>query len=278
MNQPILDKVILAPLCEDDIRKHLLSLGIDHINKLLVFPSVASTNDYLLEHKFDDEKIVVCMAEQQTQGRGRYGHQWVSPLGVNLYLSMSWSLQTWAEKYETLSLWLLVAIAKLLEKHGCANVQLKWPNDICVENKKIAGILIERKVGGNNKNLIVGVGINVAMSTNKGVDVETPWIDLVSVHPGWQLSRNELAAGMVAVFIEMLNKLEGNQLQNLTSNWNHYDMLLNKQIEFYQQDKKRTACVKGINERGEIILDAEGKLENLHHAHMREIRLIGNEF
>ena len=98
-----------------------------------------------------NNQIEVCVAEQQTQGRGRYGHQWVSPASANLYLSMLWPLsklaravdgsdRDGANKLDTLSLWLLIAIARLLEQHGCTDIQLKWPNDLCVRNKKLAGI------------------------------------------------------------------------------------------------------------------------------------------
>ncbi|MGH1537350.1 MAG: biotin--[acetyl-CoA-carboxylase] ligase [Gammaproteobacteria bacterium] len=276
MSHSFRDRKILAPLCKDDIHKHLLSLKIDHISDLRVYPCVTSTNDYLLENEFDSQQIVVCVAEEQTQGRGRYGHQWVSPSSVNLYLSMLWPLQDWNKKYETLSLWLLIAIAELLEKHDCDDVKLKWPNDICVGDKKLAGILIERKVGGAKNNLIIGVGLNIAMSLNKDVSIDASWIDLVSIYPGWSMSRNELAANIISVFYDVVTKLEENQLSDLSESWSCYDMLLNKKIEFLYQKEKRIAYVQGINEQGQIILDAGGKREYLHSAYMREIKIIGN--
>ncbi len=277
-NEPVLDKeeAVLEPLSENGIREYLISLGIDDISHLLIFPSITSTNDFLLEYQCDSKEVVVCVAEQQTQGRGRYGHQWVSPLAVNLYLSMSWPLQSWNEKYETLSLWLLLAIANLLEKQGCSEIQLKWPNDVCVKGKKLAGVLIERKVGQAKNNLIIGVGINVAMSLNNDVEIETPWIDLITVSKDWQLSRNELVARVISVFYRAISKFEKNQLGDLNSKWVRYDMLLNKKIEFLDQETKRTALVKGIDEFGKIILEIDGKLEHFHSAHIRKIKTIGN--
>ena len=277
-NEPALDneEAMLAPLSEERIREQLISLGVEGIGQLLICSSVTSTNDILLEDKFDSKEIVACVAEQQTQGRGRYGHQWVSPSTANLYLSMSWPLKDWNEKYETLSLWLLLAIAELLEKQGCAEIQLKWPNDVCVEGKKLAGILIERKVGQTRNNLIIGIGINVAMSLNKDVEIETPWIDLISISKDWQLSRNELAAKVISVFIRTITKLEENELEELNLMWSQYDMLFNKKIEFFNQEIKKTACVKGIDEIGRIILDIDDKLEHLHSAYIRKIKIIGN--
>jgi BirA family biotin operon repressor/biotin-[acetyl-CoA-carboxylase] ligase len=280
MNEAGGNRLALAPLLEESIRQHLSHQGLGSIDNVHVFSSVTSTNDYLLEHELGNEQVAVCVAEQQTQGRGRYGHQWVSPASTNLYLSMSWSSQVLPKQLDALSLWLLIAIAKLLEQLGCADIQLKWPNDLCVQNKKLAGILIERKVSPIRNNLVVGIGLNVAMSLNKKVEIETPWIDLLSIHPDWQLSRNELAAKVVAVLYETLQKLEANQLRNLNAEWKRYDMLLNNTVEFLHDGEIKTGNVKGIDDLGLIILDIGGEpgseLKYLHSAHISEIKIIRN--
>jgi len=270
------DRAFLEQLSEENIRKHLALMDVNNIRELLVYSSITSTNDYLLKNVRNDDQIKVCVAEQQSHGRGRYGHEWESPSAVNLYLSMSWPLQVWEKRYESLSLWLLVFLAGMLESYGCTDIQLKWPNDLCVRNKKLSGILIERKVGQNNNQLVVGVGLNVAMSLDDGVKIGTPWIDLLTVKPDWCTSRNELAARVISVIDEVLSKLERNELTSLDAKWAKYDLLLNKEIEFIQQGDKRTACVKGIDEFGQIILDVDGKLESVHSAFIREIRIIGN--
>ncbi len=261
---------------EKSIRRHLSAQDRADIKSIHVFPNISSTNDYLLENALDCKQVSVCVAEQQTQGRGRYGHQWVSPAAVNLYLSMSWPLQVWRQEYETLSLWLLIAIAELLEKHGCKHIQLKWPNDVCVEGNKLAGILIERKVNQTRNNLIIGVGLNVAMSLNDNVEIETPWVDLISIKPDWQLSRNELAAELISSFLKTLAKLEENQLCDLNNKWRQYDMLMNKKIEFLHKEKINIGCVKGINNLGQIVLDINGKFEHMHSTYISEIKPIGN--
>ena len=268
--------VVLLPLDEKSIREHLISFGLNDIRTVDVFSSISSTNDYLLDNELANKNIAICVAEQQTQGRGRYGHQWLSPAAVNLYLSMSWPLRTWKEEYEPLSLWLLIAIAELLEMQGYSDVQLKWPNDICVENKKLAGILIERKVNQTNDALVIGVGLNVAMSLYDDVEIETSWIDLLSIKPDGQLSRNELAANVVSALYATLSMLEENRLIDLSSKWNRYDMLLNKQVEFIYKEKIETGYVMGIDRLGKLILDVNSKLEHLHSSNISEIKLIGN--
>jgi len=262
--------------CIGSIRKYLESFGVDDIRNIQVFSSIPSTNDHLLEHESENNKVSVCVAEQQTQGRGRYGHQWVSPPAVNLYLSMSMPMPVGRQKHETLCLWLLIALARLLEEFGCGNIQLKWPNDICVQNKKLAGILIESKIGNSENNLIIGVGLNVAMSLKNEVDIESPWIDLLMIKPNWSLSRNELAASIVAMITKTLSQINNDELTDLGSQWSRYDMLLNNKVSFLYKNEITTGCVKGIDECGQIVIDLEGRLEYLNSAHVSEIKITGN--
>ena len=289
MSQAGVCELIRSPLCEESIFQHLHDQGQDQImldssGKIHVLSSVSSTNDYLLERELHGKQFAVCVAEKQTQGRGRYGHQWVSPAVANLYLSMSWSLQCMpvhpdnSKKLESLSLWLLMAIAKLLEQQGCVDIQLKWPNDLCVRDKKLAGILIERKVGPARAHLVIGLGLNVAMSSKEGAAIEAPWIDLLSVLPDCRLSRNELAAKVVTVFYKTLQKFEANELRELPAKWKTYDMLFNKKVEFLQDGEIKAGLVKGLDDRGLIIMHIEGesKPEHLHSTYISEIKIIGN--
>ena len=287
MSQAKESKFARAPLSEESIRRHLREqsqdcINLDSISRVHVFASVSSTNDYLLKRELDGEQFEVCVAEQQTRGRGRYGHEWVSPASANLYLSMLCPLQSLhkqsdsSAKLETLSLWLLIAIAKLLEQLGCTDIQLKWPNDLCVQNKKLVGLLIERKVSPTRNNIVIGIGLNVAMNSSEGSAIETPWIDLLSIRPDWQLSRNELAAKVVAVFYETLQMLEANQLRELGSKWKAYDMLHNKKVAFLQDGETKMGHVKGLDDSGLIVMDIAGELKYLHSAHISEIKVIGN--
>ncbi|MFK7816764.1 MAG: biotin--[acetyl-CoA-carboxylase] ligase [Gammaproteobacteria bacterium] len=266
----------LERLDELKIREYLVVNGLSNVKNVDVFSSIPSTNDYLLESALANKQISVCLSEQQTKGRGRYGHQWVSPSAANLYISMSWPFQVWKQEYETLSLWLLISIAELLEQYGCNNIQLKWPNDLCFDNKKLAGVLIDRKVSQTKNALIIGVGLNVAMSLHNDVKIDAPWVDLLSIKSDWELSRNELAANIISSFYNTLMSLEESRLGDLNDKWQMYDMLLNERIEFLNEGKIKTGCVKGIDDLGNIFLSLDGSLVNMHSAHVSEIKIIGN--
>ena len=263
----------LEPLDADSIRGFLAKQGVHHPNRIDVLPTVTSTNDYLAELGLTGTGCVaVCIAEQQTQGKGRFGHSWWSPAGVNLYLSMQWGLPQWRAQYEVLGLWLLIAIAQLLEEQGMAGVRLKWPNDICLAEKKLGGVLIERKAAQEQTSLIIGVGLNVAMSQAEEFQETPGWVDLLSAHPDWRLCRNELAAHMITVLIRVLDTLDDADPENLCSAWERYDSLSSQRVEFLYQDRHMHGVVQGIDEQGRIVMRVNGKRSHFHSAHVRELR------
>ena len=267
------DPVALEPLKADSIRGFLAKQGINNQYRIDVLPTVTSTNDYLAELGLAGTGCVaVCIADQQTQGKGRFGHSWWSPAGVNLYLSMQWGLERWRTQFEVLGLWLLIAIAQLLEQQGVTGVRLKWPNDICVADKKLGGVLIERKASSVQHSLIIGVGLNVAMSQAREFQETPGWVDLLNAHPDWRPSRNELAAQVIEVLIRVLDTLDDSDPEDLCSAWDRYDSLSNQRVKFLYQDRHMRGEVKGIDAQGCIVMRVNGEDLHLHSAHVRELR------
>jgi len=273
-NQTVLHENILSPIRAYVIRDYLTNLRVDNIGSVEVFSSLTSTNDYLAQKEFAGKnEIAICIAEEQTQGRGRFGHSWWSPSGVNLYMSILWPLKQWSKQYEILGLWLLIAIAELLEQLGFVGVRLKWPNDICIGNKKLGGILIERKACQSKHNLIIGVGMNVAMSKLNNMQLDNPWVDLVSHKPDWEMTRNEFAAHMIVSLTKALARLESNNSIGLSLMWSRYDALRQRQVEFTYQNKCNIGVVHGIDELGQIIMSVNGEELHLHSSHVSEIKI-----
>lgn len=267
------DPVALEPLQADSIRDFLAKRGTNHQYRIDVLPTVTSTNDYLAELGLAGTGCVaVCIADQQTQGKGRFGHSWWSPAGVNLYLSMQWGLERWKTQFEVLGLWLLIAIAQLLEELGVVGIRLKWPNDICVAGKKLGGVLIERKASPAQHSLIIGVGLNVAMSQAEEFQETPGWIDLLSAHPDWRLCRNELAAQVIEVLTRALDTLDESDPKDLCSAWDRYDSLSNQRVKFLYKNRHMCGEAKGIDAQGCIVMCVNGEDLHLHSAHVRELR------
>ena len=266
--------IAIQPLNTGIIRECLAAQGITNTFHIEVLPTVTSTNTYLAERRhIEGDEIGVCIADQQTQGKGRFGHHWWSPPGVNLYLSMQWNLGQWKKQYEVLGLWLLIGLAECLEKLGVVGVRLKWPNDICVGDNKLGGVLIERKAGQMQNNLIIGVGLNVAMSQVEEYQKVPGWVDLISSHPHWKLCRNELAANVIASLTRILETLDEKDADALCVAWHRYDLMYDRKVEFLYQGRRMQGMAHGIDAEGRLVLQTDDEQLSLHSAHVRELRL-----
>ena len=137
------------------------------------------------------------LAEEQTAGRGRLGRAWVSPAGKNIYVTLV--MRPPAPKLRVLSIVSPLAIAEALEGIGLAP-RLKWPNDVLVGGRKIAGILIETELSGDAvKYALVGIGLNVNFDVGavpEIADIATS----VRRELGRDASREELLAALLNAF------------------------------------------------------------------------------
>ena len=126
--------------------------------KICYFSSVSSTNDVALENIENEEEFTIFLADNQTKGRGRNNREWYSPSNDNLYFSFILKPSLELKYFRLVPVLTGYSVMKTVEKFiKKGKIKLKWPNDVMVNGKKIAGILIE----GKNKNLVVGIGINV---------------------------------------------------------------------------------------------------------------------
>lgn len=129
-----------------------------------VLPVIDSTNQYLLDRIGELKSGDACVAEYQQAGRGRRGRKWFSPFGANLYLSMFWRLEQGPAAAIGLSLVIGIVMAEVLRKLGADKVRVKWPNDLYLQDRKLAGILVELTgKTGDAAQIVIGAGINMAM-------------------------------------------------------------------------------------------------------------------
>ncbi len=130
--------------------------------KLIKLDSLPSTNDYAFDLAVKGaQEITVVRANSQTQGRGRFLRRWFSPEGKGLYLSFILRPQVSLGAVSFLPLFFSLGVAKAL--NGIVNAKIKWPNDVMVKDKKIAGVLVETKTTGLAKVdfVVAGLGINI---------------------------------------------------------------------------------------------------------------------
>ncbi|MDO8683505.1 MAG: biotin--[acetyl-CoA-carboxylase] ligase [Armatimonadota bacterium] len=133
-------------------------------SKILHYDSVTSTNDIareLISRQADEGTVVI--AAEQTMGRGRRGRKWISPPGVNLLVSIILRPQVETIRLPELAFVVAIAVARYLIDELRLPAKVKWPNDVRVNGKKIAGVLIET-IPGVDKNApwaIAGIGLNI---------------------------------------------------------------------------------------------------------------------
>lgn len=264
-------------LNEKIIKKYLSDKTLNQLNQLEVFFDIDSTNHYLNVKSLDGAAGgYLVLAEQQTKGQGRRGRVWVSPFACNLYLSLLWRFQFGPAQMGCLSLYIAVAIVRVLNKLGVEDAGVKWPNDIYWKNKKLAGILLEMRGEANGPSaVVIGIGLNLnhSMVTDK-VDVEKmigqPWTNLETII-NTKVDRNQFTALVINSLFDVLNDVPDNQ-EELLQEWQEMDVLKGKDVDLHLADKVIQGKALGINQDGALKVLYENK-EHIFHSGEVSIRL-----
>lgn len=222
-----------------------------------VLPVIDSTNQYLLERLDKLKSGDVCIAEYQHAGRGRRGRQWFSPFGTNLYLSMYWRLEQGPAAAIGLSLVIGIVIAEVLQHLGADDVRVKWPNDLYLNDRKLAGILVELTgKTGDAAQIVMGAGINLAMKSVASEVVNQGWINLQQV--GLDIDRNQLAVSLIKELRQALRQFEREGLAPFLSRWKQLDNYINRPVKLIIGDREVFGIARGINEQGALLLEQDG--------------------
>ncbi len=221
--------------------------------KLEVLDEVASTNTYLMQHK--NAAHATCVAAHvQTNGKGRRGRSWVSHLGASLTFSLLWRFQCGATALSGLSLAVGVALIRALESLGVTNAQLKWPNDVLVDNKKLAGILIELQGDLEGPSAaVIGVGVNLNLPKNVLESIDQPAIDLASVKA---VDQNILLGVLLKHLSDVLSGFEAHGFIGLRDEWLRYHAYKNKVVMMLMPDGRSVQGeVKDVADDGILLVE-----------------------
>jgi len=227
---------------------------------LSVFHSLPSTNQYLIDALREGKNIhgLVCLAETQTQGRGRRGRQWVSPFAKNLYLSFGWSFAGGVSQIEGLSLAVGAVICRVLDELGFEHASLKWPNDILVGDKKLGGVLIE--LGGDavsNCVVVVGVGLNVDMMPGVNESIDQPWTSLR--REGAKIGRNVLAGKLSSALLGLLHTYAEQGFSSYREEWNENAAFVGDAVTVSSASEQTEGEMLGVGGQGELLLKVGGE-------------------
>ncbi|HJP12179.1 MAG TPA: biotin--[acetyl-CoA-carboxylase] ligase [Gammaproteobacteria bacterium] len=224
------------------------------------FDSIESTNQFLSNRPFSNN-TELCVARQQTHGKGQYGRTWQSQKDGSILFSIRRSFPQECN-LNGLSLVVGLAIIKALEAElSISGMTIKWPNDIYYDNKKLAGILLENQTHSSNQLVVIGVGINYAL--NEDMVCETPWIDLTGVTKTLPDIKN-LTTSIINHILILTERFELKSFADFQMDWERYDMLKGKQISFEREGNSITAEVLGVSSKGALKVFAQNKVEELY--------------
>ncbi|NKB75517.1 MAG: biotin--[acetyl-CoA-carboxylase] ligase [Gammaproteobacteria bacterium] len=233
----------------DQISNLLLDRGQSANHLIEHFESIESTNSYLLNQKSVSNRV--CLAENQTGGRGRRGRQWQSMHSGSILMSMGWELQ--GQDVSGLSLVMGIAVVSALQEFGLENVGLKWPNDLLVKGEKIGGILVEL----SGRNCVVGLGLNVDTPFDGQVNIDLPWTDLSQ--QGLDVDKNKLVVALVSNFEKLMTSFIVSGFAQFQSHWNALHVYQNKAVIVSMPEKEWIGLAKGVDSRGALLVEIDGQ-------------------
>lgn len=258
---------LAAPLQRLDVDQIRAALpAAARTTRIAVVTRTDSTNTQLLAGVASHDPQAL-FAESQTAGRGRRGRDWVSPFGSNLYGSVAWAFTAWPARFTTLPLAIAVAVARVIDAAGVPEVGIKWPNDLQVGGRKLAGILIEpRGEAGGACRVVVGVGLNVSMSSGQAGALTQPWISLaeaLATHSLDAPNRNTLAAALVSELTQSLTHFAAHGFAPFAAEWQRRDLLQGQPVRV-EGASVLNGIVRGIDADGGLIVETETGREIVH--------------
>lgn len=235
------------------LNQSVLKKAIPNSNlEIEVFENIDSTSNYL-KSNLDLSKTKICIAEVQTNGRGRMGRTWHSPFGQNIYLSYAYHFKKDLSQLNGLSLVVGIAVLSAIKENGIdVDLKLKWPNDAIYKDQKLIGTLVElQSESYSYTTAIIGIGINVNMlfDTDK---ITQNWTSLKQI-TGKYIDRNQLCIALIHNLNFFLEQFAKYGLKEFLSKWFELDALYNQNVIINNGEYQGIS--KGINEFGNLLLE-----------------------
>lgn len=206
------------------------------------FDTIDSTNTWTKKNAstLDPNELTCITAQEQTSGRGRFDRKWISPKGENIYATLYFCLPLNCSYICNLGQILSLSCITILKKNGFTP-QIKWPNDILLSGKKVAGILCETICFEDRMGIALGIGINVNMKQDLLDTIDQPATSLSQLS-GQTWTLEQIMEPILSQFIEDLNALESHGFEHFRHMYE--DLLAFKGKTITCNDGQKT--IKGI--------------------------------
>ncbi|ARC54921.1 hypothetical protein AOQ88_01525 [Candidatus Riesia sp. GBBU] len=221
--------------------------------KIIIKRVIDSTNQYFLDSINNLKSGDTCISEFQTNGRGKLGKQWYSSFGKDICMSFYWLFYGNHIKIMGLSVIVSIIVAEVLKKEIGNTITIKWPNDIYLNKRKLAGILVETvKETRNLTHVIIGIGINMEHCKYKE-KINCSWINFKNSNI--KIEKNFLVSKIILALRKELNTFEKYGFYSFIEKWRKLDIFFNKKVKIFSENYYDVGVAKGINKSGEILIE-----------------------
>jgi len=227
---------------------------------IFAFKAVKSTNDLAAEMAESGQpEGTIVVADQQTKGRGRLGRQWHSPEGTGIYLSIILKPDFVTEMAPAVSIMTAVALADTLVKYNPGEVRIKWPNDVLIGGRKVAGILTELSAEREKINyIIIGVGINVNQAVGDFPEELRQLATSLRRSLKKKVRRVRLIQGFLVNFEKEYARYKRYRLKKSHFKVRKYSSLIGHEITLRSGKQEETGMAVDIDMDGRLVLERDG--------------------
>jgi BirA family biotin operon repressor/biotin-[acetyl-CoA-carboxylase] ligase len=235
-----------------------------------VFEQTTSTNDVVEKLARDGVKEgVVVFAEAQTKGRGRLGRKWVSPAHKGLWFSVLLRPDLRPQETTQLTVAAATALRRAIQAQTGSPPEIKWPNDILVGGKKVAGILTELSAELDRvRYVILGIGVDVNLGAGEFPAEWRKAATSLKLETGKTIPRAELATAILRELDHDYARIGGNSFADVADEWEAHCTTIGREVTIQTGERRIHGRAESLGDDGALLLRTE-------HGHLE--RIIGGD-
>ena len=247
-----------------NIEEFDIKLDTDFIGRnFLYVETVDSTNKFLMQSKENMPSGTLLLAEEQTVGKGRKQRIWFSLPEQSLTFSILLKEKIHFNQVNILNLATAVAVAQAIENLYQLKINLKWPNDVLIDGKKVAGILLESASKGEHfEKIVIGIGININQPFFKGSFSLTP--TSLRLEFGKVVSREKFLSEFLNIFEELFLDLPGGN-NKILAYWRERCRMIGEKIKVTDENVEKYGMFEDIDDNGYLLLKTADGTEKISY-------------
>lgn len=230
------------------------------------FEELPSTNTYALQNINDLSDRTIILAASQTHGKGRFQRRWISDNSENLYFSIVLKFpknNDGKKPFANLTQYMSLIICQTLELYG-VKAQIKWPNDVLVEGKKISGILAESSLkNGELQGIVLGVGINLNLTAEEIAKIDQKATSL-NLETGKNIDKELFLNSLLERFFERYDAFLSEGFTLIKEDYVKRSPFIGSEIAVSGADSDFNAIAEGILDDGSLCIKTGSELKSLH--------------